>query len=294
MTKLEEYYNKFHEEHRLTTRHGIVEFTTTMRLIEEAVEIVRRERTMGTTLDVNNETMGTILDVNNGDRLESHETDNGDTPLKIADIGAGTGRYSVELCHRGYDLTAVELVKHNLEILRSKHENIKTWQGDARNLHFLEDQSFDITLLFGPLYHLHGKENKLAAISEAKRITKKGGIILIAYVMDDYSVIQYCFREHHWAEADKKGGLSPLFHTVCTEDDLYDYVRLSDIDELNREAGLERIKIIAADGPADYIRRELNEMSEAEFEAFIQYHLANCERPELIGASSHTVDMVRN
>ena len=213
--------------------------------------------------------------------------------IKIADIGAGTGRYSVELCHRGYDVTAVELVKHNLEILRSKHENIKTWQGDARNLHFLEDQSFDITLLFGPLYHLHGKENKLAAISEAKRITKKGGIILIAYVMDDYSVIQYCFREHHWAEADKKGGLSPLFHTVCTEDDLYDYVRLSDIDELNREAGLERIKIIAADGPADYIRRELNEMSEAEFEAFIQYHLANCERLELLGASSHTVDMVR-
>lgn len=290
MTKLEEYYNKFHEEHRLTTRHGIVEFTTTMRLIEEAVEIVRGKGTMGTTLDVNN---GDRLDSHNGDRLDSHTTNNGDKPLKIADIGAGTGRYSVELCHRGYDLTAVELVKHNLEILRSKHENIKTWQGDARNLHFLEDQSFDITLLFGPLYHLHGKENKLAALSEAKRITKKGGIILIAYVMDDYSVIQYCFREHHWEEADKKGGLSPLFHTVCTEDDLYDYVRLSDIDELNREAGLERIKIIAADGPADYIRRELNEMSEAEFEAFIQYHLANCERPELLGASSHTVDMVR-
>ena len=94
----------------------------------------------------------------------------------------------VELCHRGYDVTAVELVKHNLEILRSKHENIKTWQGDARNLHFLEDETFDITLLFGPLYHIHGKETKLAAISEAKRITKKGGIILIAYVMD--------FEEH--------------------------------------------------------------------------------------------------
>lgn len=277
MTKLEQYYNKFHEEHRLTTRHGIVEFTTTMRVIEEAVEILRG--TMGTTL------------VDNGDRLDSY---NGDTPLKIADIGAGTGRYSIELCHRGYDVTAVELVKHNLEILRSKHENIKTWQGDARNLHFLEDETFDITLLFGPLYHLHGKENKLAAISEAKRITKKGGIILIAYVMDDYSVVQYCFREHHWAEADKKGGLSPLFHTVCTEDDLYDYVRLSDIDELNKAAGLNRIKIIAADGPADYIRRELNEMSEAEFEAFIQYHLANCERMELLGASSHTVDMLRN
>ena len=266
MTKLEQYYNKFHEEHRLTTRHGIVEFTTTMRLIEEAVQCVQNDR---------------------------NNVHNGNTSLKIADIGAGTGRYSVELCHRGYDVTAVELVKHNLEILRSKHENIKTWQGDARNLHFLEDQSFDITLLFGPLYHLHGKENKLAAMSEAKRITKKSGIILIAYVMDDYSVIQYCFREHHWAEVNEKQGLTKDFHTVCTEDDLYDYVRLSDIDELNREACLERIKIIAADGPSDYMRRELNEMSAAEFEAFIQYHLASCERQELLGASSHTVDMLK-
>lgn len=214
-------------------------------------------------------------------------------PIKIADIGAGTGRYSVELCHRGYDVTAVELVKHNLEILRSKHENIKTWQGDARDLGFLDDHTFDITLLFGPLYHLHGDENKLAAINEAKRITKKGGIILIAYVMNEYSVISYCFKEHKWKEVAQKGGLSPDFHTICTEDDLYDYVRLDDINRLNKAAGLERIKIISADGPADYMRRELNEMSEEEFQSFCAFQLANCERPELVGAGSHCVDIVR-
>ena len=151
MTKLESYYNKFHEEHRLTTRHGLVEFNTTLKYILKAAE-----------------------------ETGAH---------KIADIGAGTGRYSIELCHRGFDVTAVELVKHNLEILRSKHENIKTWQGDARNLSFLDDESFDITLLFGPLYHLHSKEDKLAALNEAKRITKKGGILLVAYVMNEYSVI---------------------------------------------------------------------------------------------------------
>ena len=216
------------------------------------------------------------------------------SPLKIADIGAGTGRYSVELCHRGYDVTAVELVKHNLEILRAKHENIKTWQGDARNLSFLDDKSFDITLLFGPLYHLHGDEEKLKALAEARRITKKGGIILVAYVMNEYSVISYCFKEHKWSEVAAKGGLSPDFHTICTEEDLYDYVRLEDIDRLNKAAGLERIKIISADGAADYMRRELNEMSPEEFEAFCAFQLANCERPELVGAGSHCVDILKN
>ena len=216
------------------------------------------------------------------------------TTIKIADIGAGTGRYSVELCHKGYDVTAVELVPHNLEILRSKHENIKTWQGDARNLHFLENESFDITLLFGPLYHLHGDEEKLKALAEARRITKKGGYILVAYVMNDYSVIQYCFKDHHWKEVADKGGLTEDFHTVCTEEDLYDYVRLEDINRLNTAAGLERVKIISADGAADYMRRELNEMSEEEFEAFCRYQLSVCERPELLGASSHLVDILRN
>ena len=272
MTILEKYYNKFHEEHRLTTRHGTVEFLTTMHYISEMASAVVERIVVPEALE------GPLQK----------------PTLKIADIGAGTGRYSVELCHRGYDVTAVELVPHNLEILRSKHENIKTWQGDARDLHFLEDQTFDITLLFGPLYHLHGDEEKLKALAEAKRITKKGGYILVAYVMNDYSVIQYCFKEHHWKEVADKGGLTPDFHTVCGEEDLYDYVRLEDIDRLNKAAGLERVKIISADGAADYMRRELNEMSEEEFQAFCKYQLSVCERPELVGAGSHTVDILRH
>lgn len=285
MTNIEKYYNKFHEEHRLTTRHGQVEFRTTLHYIEEAIRwLSDAERRIETDYDWKSVK-------NRADRVDLGLST---SPLKIADIGAGTGRYSVELCHRGYDVTAVELVKHNLEILRAKHENIKTWQGDARNLSFLDDKSFDITLLFGPLYHLHGDEEKLKALTEARRITKKGGIILVAYVMNEYSVISYCFKEHKWSEVAAKGGLSPDFHTICTEEDLYDYVRLEDIDRLNKAAGLERIKIISADGAADYMRRELNEMSPEEFEAFCAFQLANCERPELVGAGSHCVDILKN
>lgn len=265
MNKLEQYYNKFHEENRLKTRHGTVEFTVTLDAILKTIDSLYKKTDKAVPL----------------------------VP-KIADIGAGTGRYSVELCHRGFDVTAVELVKHNLEILRNKHENVKTWQGDARNLHFLEDATFDITLLFGPLYHLHGDEEKLKAMYEAKRITKKGGYILVAYVMNDYSVLQYCFKEHHWKEVSQKGGLTNDFHTICDENELYDYVRLEDINRLNKKAGLERVKIISADGAADYMRRELNEMSEEEFEAFCKYQLANAERPELVGAGSHCVDILKN
>ena len=75
--------------------------------------------------------------------------------------------------------------------------------------------------------------------------------------------------------------------------DLYDYVRLEDMDALNHEIGLERIKVISPDGPANYMRPFLNQLTDEEFEAFVQYQMATCERADLIGAGAHTVDILR-
>ena len=77
------------------------------------------------------------------------------------------------------------------------------------------------------------------------------------------------------------------------EKDLYDYMRVEEIKELSEAAGLERIKLITPDGPANYLRPVLNQMDEEEFDFFIKYHLATCERQELIGAAAHTVDILR-
>lgn len=256
MTPLESYYNKFNEEHRLETRHGTVEFTVSMRYIHDCI--------------------------------------GGREGLSILDVGAGTGRYSVALAKEGHSVTAVELVERNRKMIESKHQSgVHIWPGNALDLSFLPDGNFDITLVFGPMYHLHTQEERLRAFSEAKRVTKKGGYILAAYVMNDYSIIEYCFKKNKIRECVHNGSVTEDFHTVSGKDELYSYLRLEDIDELNRKSGLERIKIIAADGPSDYMRRELNAMDEETFSLFIKYQLANAERPELIGASSHTVDILK-
>ena len=71
-------------------------------------------------------------------------------------------------------------------------------------------------------------------------------------------------------------------------------MRLEDINSYNESVeGIERIKIISADGPADYMRTILNKMDEETYRKFIEYHLATCERPELLGAGAHTVDILR-
>lgn len=272
MTKLEEYYNKFNEEKRLNSRHGQVEFRVSMKYIHEYLDRAATK-------------------LYNAAALTGNITER--AGIRILDIGAGTGRYSVALANEGYDVTAVELVKYNLGILKKKASTVHAIQGNAVNLKKLADESFDVTLLFGPMYHLFGFENKNRALGEAKRVTKKGGIILVAYCMNEYSVITYGFKEQHILECMEQGRFTEDFKTISSPDELYDYMRIEDIDALNQAQGLERIKIISPDGAANYMRPYLNRLSEEEFEAFVQYQMSVCERADLIGAGAHTVDILQ-
>ena len=299
MTDLVAYYNKFNEEKRLQSRHGQVEYHTTMHYIYQYLELLERERAADENQLRRDTGMGVSVEKSKVTGVEEtlpalgHQGESKSASLRIIDIGAGTGRYSVALAAEGYDVTAVELVKYNLGILKQKGANVKAYQGNALKLKRFADNSFDLTLLFGPMYHLHSDADQMQALSEAKRVTRPGGIIMVAYVMNDYSVIKYGFVENHIAERVQNGELTDDFQIRHSADELYDYVRLEQIDALNEAVGLKRELIIAPDGPADYIRPVLNAMDDKTFELFLQYQLKNCARPELLGASSHTVDILR-
>ena len=152
---------------------------------------------------------------------------------------------------------------------------------------------FDMTLVFGPMYHLYTFEDKVKALSEAKRVTKPGGVILVAYCMNEYSILTHGFKDGKIKESLEQKKLSDNFHVIAEPEDLYDYVRLEDIAAYNDAAGLERIQIVSADGPANYMRQVLNAMDDETYDLFIQYHLSTCERSDLMGASAHTLDILR-
>lgn len=275
MTQLEEYYNKFNEEKRFNSRHGQVEFRVSMKYIHQYLD----------------EAAAKIAGMQ-GDAYGAG-ADAVKRQVRLLDIGAGTGRYSVALAQEGYDVTAVELVRHNLGILKKKASSVKAMQGNAMYLKKLENDKFDVTLLFGPMYHLFGFEDKRKALHEAKRVTKPGGVILVAYCMNEYGVITYGFKERHVLECIEQERFTQDFKTISSPDTLYDYMRIEDIDALNTAEGLERIRIISPDGPANYIRPFLNQLSEEEFEVFVRYQMAVCERADLIGAGAHTTDILR-
>ena len=249
-----EYYNKFNEDKRLTRRHGKVEFIVTLKYIHDYLN------------KMNNP--------------------------KIIDIGAGTGKYSIELSNQGYDVTAIELIKHNLSYIK-KYDKIKSYQGNAIDLSRFKDETFDLTLLFGPMYHLIDENDKIKALNEAKRITKKDGIIMVAYIMNDYCILTHGFKDNNILNAIENKMIDDNFKCIKWDNNLYSVYRIEDIDKLNEKVNLNRIKIITPDGPANYMRNTLNKMSDKEFDKFIEYVLSISDRKDMIGSSAHTIDILK-
>ena len=250
---LEDYYSHFKEDNRLKTRHGQVEFLTNLKYIESYLQ----------------------------------------KDDKIIDIGAGTGAYSGYLYQQGYDITSVELVKYNLNVLKKNYPNIKNYLLDARDLSIFKDNTFDKIILFGPIYHLLKEEDKIKALKEAKRICKNDGIIFISYYMQDYAFITYGIIKNKIRESLQEGRLDNNYHIINKDDDLFSMVNLEDINHYNELLDFKRLKIIASDGASDYLRTPLNKLSEEDFNVFLDYHLKNCERSDLLGASSHLLDIVK-
>ena len=258
MNYLENFYTNYDEEGRLLSRHGQVEYITTMKYIHEALA--------------------------------------GIPGAKLLEVGAGTGRYSVTLAREGFAVTAVELIEHNLEILRGKldgSEAIEVHQGNALDLSRFADGSFDLTLVLGPMYHLYTREEKIRALSEAVRVTKPGGCIMVAYCMNEPTVIQYVFGLNKLREVMDLKMITDDWHCISEPKDLFELIRTEEIAELDGAVNVEHCKLIATDGATNYMRDYIDQMDDATFARWVDFHLKTCERQDLIGASHHTLDILR-
>ena len=254
---LTQFYSNYDEEGRLLSKHGSVEYLTTMRYIEQYL-----------------------------------------CPgMRILEIGAATGRYSHALAQKGYPVDAVELVAHNIEIFKANTkpgEAVTVTQGNAKDLSAFASDTYDLTLLLGPMYHLFTEEEKLQALSEAIRVTKRGGVIFAAYCMADASVLSYGFIRGEIHNIIEKCMVDPVtFQTFSKPWDLFELHRKEDIDALRAHFPVTQLHFLASDGYTNHMRATVDAMDEATFNLYLRYHFATCERQDLVGYSHHTLDIFR-
>ena len=254
---LNAYYQNYDEHGRLTSKHGRVEYITTMHYIHKYLR----------------------------------------PGMRILEIGAATGRYSHALAQEGYEVDGVELVEHNIELFRQytqPGERITITQGTATDLSVFADSTYDIVLLLGPMYHLFTEQDKIKALTEAVRVAKSGGMIFVAYCMADASVLSYGFVRGRIREIIQKCMLdTESFETFSHPWDLFELYRKEQIELLRRKLPVISCHFIASDGYANHIRDTIDAMNDETYELYIKYHLATCHRQDLVGYSHHTLDIFR-
>lgn len=254
---LTQFYSNYDEEGRLLSRHGQVEYLTTMRYIEKYLQ----------------------------------------PGMRILEIGAATGRYSHALARCGYRVDAVELVQHNIDIFESltqPGEDVTVRQGNAMDLSFFADDTFNITLLLGPMYHLFSAEDQLKALREALRVTKPGGFLYVAYCGNEATMVQYCFGRGMLREEKYQKLVDPVtFKAASDPAELFELYRKEDIDALMFRFETERLHYVGTDMATNYMRDTVDSMDEELFEMYLRYHFAICERPDCVGVSHHILDIHR-
>ena len=211
---------------------------------------------------------------------------------KILDVGAGAGEYSLYFARKGYEVRALELAENNLKAFRAKltaEDSINLAQGNAMDLSRYEDGSFDVVLLFGPLYHLHKEEDKQRCIAEAKRVCRPGGKIFFAFISHDFIILtEFSYRPDYFLVGDYDKETFELydfpfvFHTV------------DECRRMLREAGVRVLHEIAADGVSELMEEQINAMDDESYRQYLRYHFYICEKPELLGMTNHLLFVGEN
>ena len=137
------------------------------------------------------------------------------------------------------------------------------------------------------------KSGMLIDYKEAVRITKPGGHILVAYCMNEATVIQYVFGCNQLKSVMDLNMMTDDWKCISEPKDLFEMVRVEDIERLNASLPVKRVKLVATDGASRYIREYLEEFDDETFAKWLSYHFATCERQDLIGATNHSLDILR-
>jgi len=251
------FYTLKNEHERFNARYNSVEFLTTLRIIDAYL-----------------------------------------TPgCRILEIGAASGRYSHRYARMGYPVDAVELIPHNIELFKEHTEpgeNVTITEGNATDLSFIPDNTYDITLLLGPMYHLFTKAEQEKAMAEAVRVTKHGGILAAAYCMNEATMMNFCFLGGNLRAEMDKGMIDPVtFKCDSDPEHLFELWRSEEIFALTDKFPLRRLKIVGTDMYTNYFREAITAWDEDTFRMYLDYHFSICERADLIGMSHHTLDVLQ-
>jgi SAM-dependent methyltransferase len=215
-------------------------------------------------------------------------------PAVVLDIGGGTGVYARPLAAEGYEVRLLDPVALHVEQARAA--GLVAQVGDARALPFADD-SADAALLLGPLYHLQERADRVAALREAHRALKPGGVVAAAAITRFAPLIDGLARGYllepgfePMLERDLRDGRHVNPEPV-NRPEWFTTAYFHRPDELGPElqdAGFELRAVLAVEGPAAFRDQLEDWLADPERRELLLRTLRRVEaEPTLLGASAH-------
>jgi SAM-dependent methyltransferase len=214
---------------------------------------------------------------------------------RILDVGGATGVHAAPLAAVGHDVVLVDPVPALVEEA-ARRGTFQALVGDARDLRF-EDDSFDVALLFGPLYHLASREDRLLALAQARRVVRAGGWVLAAAIprLSRLAVLAL-------AEPAPPPSVPPSAWTALLEHgEPPDWGRFPGghfhtAEELEEElvhAGLVDIEVCAVEGPNGLAFEQLLEVDEDAHQAALRIVRSVGHLPGVREMTNHLMGIAR-
>lgn len=227
-------------------------------------------------------------------------------PAYIVDVGGGAGIHSFWLAEQGYDVHLIDAVPHHIETAKEiarqqQRAPVVIEVGDARTLP-LDDGTADAVLLFGPLYHLTSRHERVQCIAEARRILRSNGVAMGVGIPRFASLLN-CLCDGALGDAYFRsivdGDLSDGQHRNPNDDpSFFTTTFFHHPDELVEEfaaGGFEEPRLIAVEGPGQLIHDFKECWNAPEHREWLLEVIRKIEEePHLFGVSTHLMAVARS
>jgi ubiquinone/menaquinone biosynthesis C-methylase UbiE len=226
-------------------------------------------------------------------------------PAYVVDVGGGAGIHSFWLAEQGYDVHLIDAVPHHIETAKEtarqrSHAPVVMEVGDARTLP-LDDETADAVLLFGPLYHLTARDERVQCIAEARRILRSHGVAMGVGIPRFASLVNCLLDgafDDNYFRSIVDGDLRDGQHRNPNDDpSFFTTTFFHHPDELLQEfaaGGFERQRLIAVEGPGKLIRDIEECWNVPEHRKWLLDVIRKVEEePSLFGLSTHLMAVAK-
>jgi SAM-dependent methyltransferase len=220
-------------------------------------------------------------------------------PATVLDVGGASGVYAFWLAELGYDVRLIDASARLVGVARQRNASAPRplaacTIGDARDL-AEANESADVVLLLGPLYHLVEAGDRRQALNEAFRVLRGGGMLLAAAISRWASVLDGLSRDlladdefAHIVEGDLASGHhrnpsnKPDYFTTAF------FHRPEDLQSEAGGAGFDVVGLYGIEGPA-WMLPDFADRWDDEKRRDVMVRVARLieSEPAMIGVSAH-------